>query len=131
MTPPPRQATPPIVLAIDDAPANLMVLGAILGEGFDYRVATSGLEALRSVGDILPDVILLDVEMPGIDGYETCRRLKQMEAVKNVPVIFVTASIGQEGHANCLEVGGAGVIEKPVNRKKLLEMVSMCLASES
>lgn len=121
------RSEPPIILAVDDTPVNLMVLDSILEENFDLRVATSGKDALAIVTDIAPDLILLDVLMPEMDGYETCRHLKQVDAVKDVPVLFVTAVHDSEVHAKCLEVGGSGVIEKPVNRQKLLEKIATCL----
>ncbi|MBT9496801.1 MAG: response regulator, partial [Zoogloea sp.] len=79
------------ILAIDDTPANLLTLGAALSEEFDVQIATSGAQGLALAAEMPPDLILLDVMMPGMDGFETCRRLKADTRLKDIPVIFVTA----------------------------------------
>lgn len=109
------------VLAIDDTPANLEVLLNLLeAEGFDVRVASSGEEALGCVRQANPDIILLDVMMPGIDGYETCRRLKAMAGLEEVPVIFLTARTDLEGIVTGFEAGGADYVAKPFQHQELL-----------
>ena len=109
------------VLAIDDTPANLEVLLKLLeAQGFDVRVATSGEEALECVPQANPDIILLDVTMPGIDGYETCRRLKAMPDLEEVPVIFLTARTDLEGIVTGFEAGGADYVTKPFQQEELL-----------
>lgn len=86
------------ILAVDDVPANLDVLSqALEAGGYNVLVATSGETALDLVTRIEPDLILLDVMMPGIDGFETCRRLKANEEVEEIPVIFLTARNELEG----------------------------------
>ena len=80
------------ILVVDDKLENLKILIRYLEEsGFEVMVAQSGEEALRHVEQIIPDIILLDVLMSGIDGFETCRRLKENKATRDVPVIFMTA----------------------------------------
>ena len=80
------------VLIVDDQPDNINILSYFLVEyGFEIFVATTGEKALQRVEKIMPDLILLDIMMPGIDGFETCRRLKAIEEVKDIPVIFMTA----------------------------------------
>jgi diguanylate cyclase (GGDEF)-like protein/PAS domain S-box-containing protein len=105
----------PRILAIDDTPANLATLGAALASEFDLQTAISGAMGLALAKESPPDLILLDVMMPEMDGYETCRRLKAEPGLKNVPVIFVTAlsEIAAEEHG--LSLGAADYITKPIN----------------
>lgn len=80
-----------VALIVDDMPENLSLLSDALSDaGYTVLVATDGLSALDRLQKVIPDIILLDAVMPGIDGFETCRRIKQMEAVRHVPVIFMT-----------------------------------------
>ena len=82
----------PMILIVDDTPANVGVLLEYLGDcGFDVAVAQDGAEGLQRAQFTLPDLILLDVTMPGMDGFEMCRRLKEIDSVKDIPVIFMTA----------------------------------------
>ena len=80
------------ILVVDDVPANLEVLRrALEGARYQVMVASSGEVALELAGHFFPELILLDVMMPGLDGFETCRRLKQEEKTRSIPVIFLTA----------------------------------------
>ena len=81
----------PVVLAVDDTPENLDVVKGVLASEYSVRAATSGKMALKIVEKQVPDLILLDIMMPEIDGYEVCRRLKADPATRDIPVIFVTA----------------------------------------
>ena len=88
----PATQEPPAVLIVDDMPANLsVVVESLEGQGFRVLVALDGLEALERAAFSQPDLILLDVKMPGIDGYETCRRLKSNSETSDIPVIFMTS----------------------------------------
>jgi PleD family two-component response regulator len=101
------------ILIIDDAIANIKILASILKP--DYKILSS-LDAREAI-DIAfankPDLILLDIMMPGIDGYEVCRRLKADERTRNIPVIFITARTGDEDEAKGFEVGAVDYIIKP------------------
>src|SRR5215831_3982112 len=80
------------ILVVDDTPANILALSATLKEkGYQISVATSGKQALEVVQRVRPDLVLLDVMMPEMDGFETCRRLKASAATGDIPVIFLTA----------------------------------------
>ena len=105
----------PTVLAIDDTPANLMALGAALGDYFELQLATSGAAGLALARELVPDLILLDVMMPDMDGYETCRRLSQDPRLRDIPVIFLTALQGVESESLGLSLGAADFIAKPIN----------------
>ena len=113
-----------LVLIVDDHPLNLKVLGTILRKhGFSLAVATSGREALDFVSRKLPDLILLDVMMPEIDGYEVCRMIKNGTATKNVPVIFLTAKTDTDSIVRGFEAGGVDYVTKPFNPTELLARV--------
>ena len=123
--------TPPIstitglVLIVDDTPTNLEVVSETLGDaGFDVAIATSGDRALQQVERRLPDLILLDVMMPGIDGFATCRRLKANDRTCHIPIIFMTALCDSESKVKALELGAVDYIVKPFYEKEVLARVS-------
>jgi serine phosphatase RsbU (regulator of sigma subunit) len=102
------------VLVVDDAPANIQVVNSILKEMCKVRVATDGAKALALVKtDPPPDLILLDVIMPGMDGYEVCTRLKADPATADIPVIFLTVQTDSEEETHGFEVGAVDYIHKP------------------
>lgn len=112
------------VLVVDDTPANLDVVSVIL-ERCDYTllVATEGQRALRICQQTTPDLILLDVMMPGMDGYEVCERLKADAATQDIPVIFMTALNSVDDKLRGFAVGGADYITKPIQREELVARV--------
>ncbi len=117
------------ILVVDDVAENLMVLDEILRPHFRVRAARKGERALEMVlGDDVPDMILLDVMMPGMDGFEVCRRLKGDPRTRNIPVIFVTASGEVADEARGFEVGGVDYISKPVSPPIVLARVRTHLA---
>lgn len=105
----------PAILAIDDTPTNLRTLGAALAEDYDLQVASSGAEGLAYAAASPPDLILLDIMMPGMDGYEVCRRLKADPRLRDIPVVFVTALSDIEAESAGLELGAADFLSKPIN----------------
>jgi CheY-like chemotaxis protein len=108
------------VLIVDDTPANLDLLRKILAPaGYQIFFATSGESALRVATEVLPNLILLDVMMPRMDGFETCRRLKMIDAVKDIPVIFVTARTEMEDLTRGFDVGGVDYITKPIKQPEV------------
>ncbi|MCL5005038.1 MAG: SpoIIE family protein phosphatase [Acidobacteria bacterium] len=105
---------PANVLLVDDTPANLQVLGGMLKEqGCIVRPVPSGKLAIRFAEADPPDIILLDIMMPEMDGYEVCRRLKQMERLKNIPVIFISALHETVDKVKAFSAGGVDYISKP------------------
>ena len=113
------------VLIVDDNPANLGVLfDSLEGVGFRVLVATDGETALAGIGQALPDIVLLDVRMPGIDGFETCRRLKADEATRDIPVIFMTALTEPVDEVRGLELGAVDYITKPIRVETALVRVN-------
>jgi len=103
------------VLIVDDTPENIDVLKGILSEEYKIRIATNGHAAIKAARMLSPDLILLDVMMPEIDGYEVCRQLKADESTVNIPIIFVTALSEMEDEALGLSIGAIDYITKPVN----------------
>lgn len=112
MTTQDRQAK---VLIVDDEPLNIEVMGEMLGDTYDIVFATNGEDALRLTAEEMPDIVLLDVIMPGMDGHDVCRRLKADLHTRDIPVIFVTA-LGNEGDEKIgLELGAIDYITKPAS----------------
>ncbi len=104
------------ILVVDDTPENIDVLGGILRQDYEVRVATNGERALKvAAGEPRPDMILLDIMMPGMDGYEVCRRLKDDPATATIPVIFVTAKDDPNDEEMGLELGAVDYITKPIS----------------
>lgn len=116
------------ILIVDDTPKNIQVLGQILSEqGYKIIVATNGIQALKAVEKKIPDLILLDINMPEMDGYETCKKLQEQEHLSEIPVIFLTARTETEDVLKGFEVGGADYITKPFNAPELLARVKLQL----
>jgi len=118
------------VLVVDDTPANIDILLDILSDDYDVSVATDGESALESVEESLPDIILLDIMMPGMDGYEVCSRLKKGEATKDVPVIFITAMNDIKDEIKGFEVGAIDYITKPFSPPVVQRRVESALEIE-
>ena len=111
MVKPPPQKT---ILVVDDTPINIGVISGALKDTYKTKVATNGEKALAiASGEEKPDLILLDIMMPGMDGYEVCRRLKADPNTRNIPVIFLTGQTGTEDETRGFEVGAVDYIHKP------------------
>ena len=104
------------ILIVDDVPVNIKILDTILMENYDIIVATSGREALviATSANNKPDLILLDIMMPGMDGYEVCRSLKDNPNTRNIPIIFITARSGEKDETKGFEFGAVDYITKPI-----------------
>lgn len=111
----------PVILAVDDSPASLELLVEILSnEGYVVRPADGGELALAAIESSPPDLVLLDVHMPGIDGLEVCRRVKAHAATRHVPIILVSAFASFAGAAEGLRLGAADYVIKPYRAEELL-----------
>ncbi|WP_457254442.1 response regulator [Pedococcus sp. P5_B7] len=112
-----------VILVVDDLPQNVKLMDAVLTpRGFTVHTATSGEEALEWLSTQVPDLVLLDILMPGIDGYETCRQIRANEATSFLPVVMVTAS-GQEQKLRAIEAGADDFVTKPFEQAELLARV--------
>jgi CheY-like chemotaxis protein len=123
------------ILIVDDAPANIRVVVEILTEDYEISVATSGPEALEIVSSGAepyggPDLILLDIMMPEMDGYEVCKILRRNSHTKDIPVIFITANTDDETLKEAFEAGGTDYVRKPVNRIELLARIKSALTQQ-
>ncbi|WP_346859881.1 hybrid sensor histidine kinase/response regulator [uncultured Draconibacterium sp.] len=114
----------PTVLIVDDNPNNLKIIALIL-RSFNYKIviATNGEQAIEMVEKTLPDIILLDVMMPKIDGFETCRLIKAKDEYKDIPIIFITALNDTESLVKGFKAGGVDYITKPFNKDELISRV--------
>lgn len=102
------------VLIVDDSPSNIRVMAAVLQERYRVKTATSGQQCLEMAIRHKPDLILLDIEMPGLSGYEVCRELKDMSETQDIPVIFVTGRDNIEDEEMGLRIGAVDYITKPI-----------------
>jgi len=113
------------VLIVDDVPENLSFLSDALDEaGYMVLVATSGQSTLERLRHFLPDVILLDAVMPGIDGFETCRRIKAQPQTRSIPIIFMTGLTESENVVRGFEVGGTDYVTKPIKPDEVVARVA-------
>ena len=123
-----RNTNAKFILIVDDNPTNLSVLSEALGgAGFRFRVAIDGKSALTLVERNQPELILLDVQMPGIDGFETCRRLKENPATASIPIIFTTALADTESKAKGFALGAVDYIPKPFDQGEVMARVKVHL----
>lgn len=115
----------PFVLIVDDMPQNLQLLGNLLREnGYKVAAAKNGRIALAAIQKRRPDCILLDIMMPEMDGFETCRRLKAMPGTQEIPVIFITAQTGIGDKLKAFALGGVDYITKPFQAEEVLARVT-------
>ena len=121
----------PSILLIDDTPENLMTLRAALGPEFRLQFATSGAAGLALASEMAPDLILLDVMMPEMNGYETCRRLNAAPRLSSIPVIFVTALGDSAAESAGLALGAADYITKPINVEIARQRIDNLLEREA
>lgn len=111
----------PLVLIVDDVAKNLQVLGTILSkQNYKVAAANNGEQALKIAGNTLPDLIFLDIMMPGINGFEVCSKLKKDQKTADIPVIFLTAKIEPEDIIKGFEAGAVDYVTKPFNSVELL-----------
>ena len=119
-----------VALVVDDSPETLRLLtDALDGAGMTVMVALDGAAAMRIVDQITPDIILLDAVMPGMDGFETCSRLKRDAGLSNVPVIFMTGLAETEHIVRGLEAGGVDYVAKPIVIEEMLARIRVHLAN--
>jgi len=121
----PNDAQKAVILAVDDAPENLDVVRNLLAPRFTVKAATNGMVALKIAAKQPPDLVLLDIQMPGMDGYEVCRQLKADPATATIPVVFLTGESGVD--AEVAAAGGCGCATKPVDPATLMQLIDQLL----
>ena len=113
-----------LILAVDDKPQNLQFLGKLLSDnGYEVGIAQSGQQALNFVRKNEPDLILLDIMMPEMDGYDVCKSLKSDFGTRHIPIIFITAKTDTDDIVRGFEVGGVDYVTKPFSVKELTARV--------
>jgi DNA-binding response OmpR family regulator len=118
----------PRILCVDDLEMMLKLLKAVLVPyGYNVILSTSGEEALEIIDQQKIDLVLLDVSMPGLSGFEVCKRIKKDERYQNIPVVLVTGLTSKEDRIKGLEAGAEDFIEKPFEQTELLTRVNMLL----
>ena len=114
-----------IIVGVDDMPESLSLVGHIVSDaGYTFMGAAGGAECLALVARIVPQLILLDVEMPKMDGFETCRRLRADGRLTHVPIAFLTARKTSEDVRRGMDAGGNDFVLKPFDRAKLIERLN-------
>ncbi len=113
-----------LILIVDDNPQNIQVLGNIIENGdYELAIATNGEDALDLLQVEKPDLVLLDIMMPEMDGYEVCKKIKENKKTKDIPVIFLTAKRELDDLIKAFNVGGVDYVTKPFNADELLARV--------
>lgn len=118
----------PTVLVIDDSVANLSLVGGLLREHYMVKVAKDGVKGIQLTKNEMPDLVLLDIMMPGLDGYDVCRLLKSDAATHHIPIIFLTSQISEEDEQKGLNLGAVDYITRPINPKVLVSRIRAHLA---
>ncbi|MCW2238972.1 response regulator [Azospirillum canadense] len=123
-------ALAPTVLVVDDTPDNLKIISGLLKDRYRLKVANNGAKALEIAAGAAPDLILLDIMMPGLDGYAVCERLKGDPRTKAIPVVFMTGRTEAGDRDRGLRLGAADYLTKPVDPTVLRERVAAVLRRE-
>ncbi len=124
-----RDVSRSTILIVDDSPVSSMVVSLILKKNSDYRTVRvwDGPACIKKAKEVKPDLILLDIQMPGMNGIEVCEVLKKDEKTRDIPVIFVTATTDNETLKEAFESGGTDYVCKPVNKIELLARIKSVL----
>ena len=112
------------VLAVDDDRSMIAFLGMLINQiGYDFVGLHTGEECLEQIDEIAPDLLMLDVNMPGMDGYETCRKVRSEHSAIAIPVLFLTGNDSRDGLSDAISAGGTEYLSKPINADVLIERV--------
>jgi len=119
-----------VILVVDDQPINLKVIASVLNQEYSLSIANNGVNALKMLEKGLPSLILLDIMMPEMDGFEVCQKIKENEKTKDIPVIFLTAKTDIKDIIKGFDYGAADYITKPFNTTEMKEMNQKLLLSQ-
>lgn len=119
-----------LVVAVDDSGIILKMIGKVLGERYDFHAFSSGRRALAFLQDRTPDVIILDIDMPEMNGYEMLERIRSKEYLGNVPVIFLTSNADKKHVVKAIEGGANDYVIKPIDEDILLDKVRDLIADD-
>ncbi|MEN2986001.1 MAG: HD domain-containing phosphohydrolase [Thermodesulfovibrionaceae bacterium] len=123
-----KESKPPVILCVDDEPQNLKLLQAVLSpRGYEVLTVQNGFLALEILKTQPVDIVLLDVMMPGMDGYEVCKRIKDDESLRHIPVIMITALTAKEERIKGIEAGAEEFLNKPFDTAEVLARINMLL----
>ncbi|MBU4222534.1 MAG: response regulator [Euryarchaeota archaeon] len=115
------------VLVVDDEEVNIKLIEAMLNEEYEIITAQSGNEALNKIIEDKPDIVLLDIMMPQINGYDVCKSIKENDATRFIPVVMCTVLSESEAKIKAIEIGADGYLTKPINRIELLTRIKSLL----
>ena len=124
----PDENAKPVILVVDDTPDNLSLVSGILKDSYKVKVATSGAKALAICAASPPSLVLLDIMMPEMDGFEVCRLLKKDPATAAIPVVFFSAKGTEEDRIQGTQSGGADFLVKPIDPNLLVRMLEKTLS---
>ncbi|MDR0645185.1 MAG: response regulator [Treponema sp.] len=113
------------ILAIDDSAESLIAIKAILGDAYDLCAVKSGRSALQALERSKVDLMLMDIQMPEMSGFELAAELEQQDAYRNIPIIFLTGTVTEEIVSKIKKTSAKGFIEKPINSKTLKEKIAL------
>ena len=118
-----------VILAVDDTPENLDVVRGALGDDYSIKAAINGMIALKITQKSVPDLILLDIQMPGMDGFEVMSQLQAEENTSHIPVIFLTGESDNAVKQRARDLGAAGFVTKPIDIAALRDSVADVLST--
>jgi putative two-component system response regulator len=113
-----------MILIVDDQPSNIDILLETIGDETEAAVALDGEEALEILEEEKPNLILLDIMMPGMNGFEVCRKIKENPGLSSIPVVFLSGNNSEEDIRTGMSLGAAGFLGKPINPVKVQEIIS-------
>src|SRR5574341_489890 len=118
------------ILVVDDDPVNLEFIASLLRKDYEIITARNGIEALEKIRSGKPDIVLLDIMMPGMSGYEVCEKIKQQDTTRFMPVVMVTAFSDLEYKIKAIEVGADDFLTKPINKVEVTTRVKSLLKTK-
>ncbi|MFK5987028.1 MAG: response regulator [Pseudomonadota bacterium] len=120
----------PYILIVDDDPVNHLVLQLILEDDFEEWAVNNGQECLQSLHKRIPDLILMDIEMPVLNGIEACKKIRANKHTLHIPIIFISSRFKEKDIQCCFYAGGNAHFTKPVNKKKLIQRINLLLGKQ-